>query len=61
MAYVDETAVARIATRRLDDRCQLFFKGRTTVEAPDAAADAQSRAAFERTPNFHRVMDRPNA
>jgi soluble lytic murein transglycosylase-like protein len=59
--YVDETGAARIATKKLDDRYQLFFKGRTTFEAPDAAADTQSRAAFERTPIFHRVMDQPNA
>jgi len=59
--YVDETGAARISTQKLDDRYQLFFKGRTTFEAPDAAADARSRAAFERTPNFHRVMDQPNA
>ena len=59
--YVDETGTARISTRKLDDRYQLFFKGRTTVQAPDAAADAQSRADFERTPLFRQVMDQPNA
>jgi len=59
--YVDETGAARISTKKLDDRYQLFFKGSTTFEAPDAAADIQSRAAFERTPIFHRVMDQPNA
>ena len=59
--YVDETGTARIATQKLDDRYQLFFKGKSTLEAPDAAADIQSRAAFERTPIFHRVMDQANA
>ena len=59
--YVDETGAARISTKKLDDRYQLFFKGRTTFEAPDATEDMQSRAAFERTPIFHRVMDQPNA
>jgi soluble lytic murein transglycosylase-like protein len=59
--YVDETGAARISTQKLDARYQLFFKGRTTFEAPDAQADAQSRAVFERTPSFHRVMDQPNA
>jgi soluble lytic murein transglycosylase-like protein len=59
--YVDETGAARISTQKLDDRYQLFFRGRTTFEAPDAAADAQSRAAFERTPIFRHVMDQPNA
>jgi len=59
--YVDETGAARISTQKLDDRYQLFFKGSTTFEAPDDAADIQSRAAFERTPIFNRVMDQPNA
>ncbi|HEY5308758.1 MAG TPA: hypothetical protein VIK97_09640, partial [Casimicrobiaceae bacterium] len=59
--YVDETGAARISTKKLDDRYQLFFKGRTTSEAPDAAADIRSRAAFERTPIFHRVLDQPDA
>lgn len=59
--YVDETGAARISTRKLDDRYQVFFKGRTTFEAPDAAADLHSRAAFERTPIFRRVIDQPDA
>lgn len=59
--YVDETGSARLSTRKLDDRYQLFFKGSTTLEAPDATADIQSRAAFERTTIFRRVMDQPNA
>ena len=59
--YVDETGAARISTRKLDDRYQLFFKGRTTIEAPDASADTRSRADFERTPLFRHVMDQPNA
>jgi soluble lytic murein transglycosylase-like protein len=60
--YVDDTGAARISTRRIDDRYQLFYKGKTTLDAPDAAAtDAQSRAAFESTPVFRRVMAQPNA
>jgi len=59
--YVDETGAARISTKKLDDRYQLFFKGRTTFEAPDAAADIQSGAAFAQTPLFRRVADQPNA
>ncbi len=59
--YVDETGAARISTTKLDDRYQLFFKGRTTAEAPDAAADTPSPAAFERASRFQRVMDQPNA
>jgi soluble lytic murein transglycosylase-like protein len=61
--YVDETGTARISSKKLDDRYRLFFKGGTTVEAPDAAAvaDTQARAAFERTPVFQRVMDHRDA
>jgi len=59
--YVDEAGTARVSTRKLDDRYRLFFKGGTTFEAPDAAPDAQSRAAFERTAKFQRVIDQPNA
>jgi soluble lytic murein transglycosylase-like protein len=59
--FVDETGVARISTKKLDDRYELFFRGGTVFAAPGGAADTQSRAAFERTPIFHRVMNRPNA
>lgn len=61
--FVDETGAARISTEKLDDRYQLFFKGGTSVDAPDAAAVAatQARAAFERTPLFQRVIDHRNA
>jgi soluble lytic murein transglycosylase-like protein len=61
--YVDETGAARISTKKLDDRYHLFYKGGTTFGAPDAAAaaDAQARASFERTPAFQRVKNHPNA
>jgi len=59
--YVDETGTARIATTKLDDRYQLFFRG-GTVEARDTAvAKEQARAAFERTPAFQRIKDHRNA
>lgn len=61
--YVDETGTARISSTKLDARYHLFFKGGTTVEAPDAAAVAntQLRAAFERTPVLQRAVDHRNA
>jgi soluble lytic murein transglycosylase-like protein len=61
--YVDETGTARIATSRLDDRYQLFLRGGTSVETPDAAtvAATDARAAFERTPVFQRMTGHPNA
>ena len=59
--YVDDAGAARIATSKLDDRYQLFFKGRMAVDVPDAVVDAQAHADFERTPIFRSVMDQPNA
>lgn len=60
--YVDETGTARIATRQLDERYQLFFKGGIRVDARDAAtgAPAQARAAFEELPATQRVMEHRN-
>jgi soluble lytic murein transglycosylase-like protein len=61
--YVDETGKARISDKKLDDRYQLFFKGRSTLAAPVAGsvANAQSRAAFQRTPVFQRAILHQNA
>ncbi len=61
--YVDETGTARISTKKLDDRYQLFFKGGSSFETPNAATVAETRAhaAFERTSVFQRVMDHRNA
>jgi soluble lytic murein transglycosylase-like protein len=61
--YVDETGAARIAPTRLDDRYQLFARGATMSDAPDAAAAAaaQARAAFARTRAFQRATEHRNA
>jgi soluble lytic murein transglycosylase-like protein len=58
--YVDEIGAAHIATRKLDDRYQLFLRGGTDAVVPDAAAAtaASARAAFERTPLFQRTVGR---
>jgi soluble lytic murein transglycosylase-like protein len=60
--YVDETGAPHIATRKLDDRYQLFLRGGTDAMAPDAtaAAAASARAAFERTTLFQRTAGSPN-
>jgi soluble lytic murein transglycosylase-like protein len=60
--FVDENGTAHIATRKQDDRYQLFLRGGTEAVAPDAtAAAAQSaRAAFELTPLFQRTAGSPN-
>lgn len=64
--YVDETGRSHIATEKLDDRYQLFFKGGIRVDPPDerevaAAMAAQSREEFRSTPLFQRMSNRPNA
>ena len=63
--YVDDTGRSHIATEKLDDRYQLFFKGGTRVDPPDArdtaaAADAKSREEFRNTPLFQRMTNQPN-
>lgn len=61
--YIDEQGKAHMATEKLDDRYQLFFKGKTTGEiAADAAAKAAPKVseAFVRTPIFRRVEAHPN-
>lgn len=60
--YVDEDGKAHVATEKVDERYQLFFKGGTRVDPPDAAAvaDAEAREAFRRTPIFQRMTAHPN-
>jgi Transglycosylase SLT domain len=64
--YVDESGRSHIATEKLDDRYQLFFKGGTRVGPPDArdaaaTADAKAREEFRNTPLFQRITNQPNA
>lgn len=64
--YVDENGRSHIATERLDDRYQLFFKGGVRVDPPDvaevaSALDARTRDEFRRTPLFQRMSNHPNA
>ncbi len=64
--YVDEDGRSHIATEKLDDRYQLFFKGGIRVDPPDpnevaAALDARTRDEFRRTPLFQRMSNHPNA
>ena len=61
--YIDADGKAHLATEKLDERYQLFFKGKTEGEiAADAAARAAPRPddAFVRTPIFRRVESHPN-
>jgi len=56
--FVDDAGVPHFATQRLDDRYELFFKGRTSLDSGATSNDA--KAAFERTPLYRRVVDHPN-
>lgn len=59
--YLDGEGKPHFANEKLDERYQLFFKGSTSLDAPppDTSADA-SRAAFERSPLYQRVIRDPN-
>lgn len=60
--YVDEDGVAHFATEPLDPRYRLFFKGASTLDAPDAGerAEAISDEAFRRTAIYQRTANHPN-
>jgi len=62
--YIDEQGRAHVATEKLDDRYQLFFKGSTKAEV-DAATQRKAReaelAAFAQNPVFLRLTTHPNA
>lgn len=60
-AYVDENGRAHFAAERLDERYQLFFKGRSTLEPRAASpADASSLDRLRSTPLYRRVAASPN-
>lgn len=62
--YIDEQGRPHVATSKLDDRYQLFFKGATRGEI-DAAQQRKAReaevAALAQTPVFQRLTAHPNA
>jgi soluble lytic murein transglycosylase-like protein len=60
--YVDAEGAAHVATEKLDERYQLFFKGSTRADrdATALAADAAAREVFRATPIFRRMVDHPN-
>jgi soluble lytic murein transglycosylase-like protein len=58
--YVDAQGETHVATEKLDDRYQLFFKGRSTAEmADEPAPDAKEAAAFKHSPMYLRFVDDP--
>ena len=58
--FVDEAGLAHFASTRLDDRYQLFFRGKTNLDAERESSKHKSTAAFEQTPLYRRVVDHPN-
>ncbi|MCC7325855.1 MAG: lytic transglycosylase domain-containing protein [Burkholderiales bacterium] len=59
--YIDEQGRPHVATSKLDDRYQLFFKGRSSADVPlPNARDIAAGEAFERTAIFRRVEGHPN-
>jgi len=57
-AFVDDAGVTHFASERLDNRYELFFKGRTSLDGEGTTND--SKAALERTALYRRVVDHPN-
>jgi soluble lytic murein transglycosylase-like protein len=56
--YVDEHGRAHFATERLDDRYRLFFKGRSTLDAPKPGPRVTE--TLRSTPLYRRVTASPN-
>ena len=60
--YVDDKGVAHFATEPIDSRYRLFFKGGSTLDAPDAGerAKAASDEAFRQTAIYQHAVNHPN-
>src|SRR5216684_5752318 len=59
--YVDEKGAAHFATEKLDARYELFYRGRTSLDAPVmTAADRKALEDFKRTRMYERIANHPN-
>jgi soluble lytic murein transglycosylase-like protein len=60
--YVDADGTAHVATEKLDERYQLFFKGRSSADLPSvpSAVDSTALDALRETPIYKRMLDHPN-
>jgi soluble lytic murein transglycosylase-like protein len=58
--YVDEQGRSHFATERADERYRLFFKGRTTLDAPRAPPGGAAIERLRSTPLYQRVNATPN-
>lgn len=59
--YVDEQGRPHVATEKLDDRYQLFFKGRTSADVVIPPPPVEPDEAFKRTAIYQRIVNHPNA
>ena len=57
--YIDEQGRAHIATEKLDDRYQLFFKGPTTARSARRRSPPPKPTSFVKTPIFRRLESHP--
>ncbi len=60
--YIDEQGTARFATTKLDERYQLFFKGRSSLDPKETAKDddLQTLEAFKQSRISQRITNHPN-
>jgi transglycosylase-like protein with SLT domain len=59
--YVDEQGRPHVATEKLDDRYQLFFKGRSSADLPVAPPVVEVDESFKQTAIYRRIVEHPNA
>jgi hypothetical protein len=59
--YVDEQGRPHVATEKLDERYQLFFKGRTSADLAAPAPLQDSVETFKDTAIYQRIVNHPNA
>jgi hypothetical protein len=59
--YVDEQGRPHVATEKLDDRYQLFFKGRSSADVPVAPSAVEVDESFKQTAIYQRIVEHPNA
>ncbi len=59
--YIDEQGRPHVATEKLDERYQLFFKGRTSADVVEPEPTVQQDESFKRTAIYQRIVKHPNA
>jgi soluble lytic murein transglycosylase-like protein len=59
--YIDEQGRPHVATEKLDDRYQLFFKGPTSADVEAARQRKEREAELAQTPVLQRLTTHPNA